>query len=101
MYIITFFIKNIDKVCINYSATNIIKILVLFLSLILLQAFSKNGLATITTADPAMQNLIGTNGKISFGDAKKINAIYNCMGEFYLGIIIVDNIKCYIIFERE
>ena len=42
-----------------------------------------------------MQSVIGTSGRISFGDAKKINAIYKCSGEFDLCIIIVYNIIYY------
>ena len=46
---------------------------------LLIQAFSKNNQDTITTLDPAFQNVIGTVQDVSPGDADVVRRVY-CAG---------------------
>ena len=48
------------------------------LLLILFQAFSINGLDTITTIDPSKQNVIGQRNTLSFEDLQLLNRMYPC-----------------------
>ena len=41
-------------------------------------AFSSNGLATITTKDPCYQSKIGTASHLSFTDVKLLNMMHKC-----------------------
>ena len=42
------------------------------------KAFSKNLKNTIVTKDKRFKNVIGQRSKLSFGDVKRINTMYNC-----------------------
>jgi hypothetical protein len=41
-------------------------------------AFSKNGQETIVARNPFFRNIIGQREHLSFGDAKRINNMYEC-----------------------
>ena len=51
--------------------------------MILFQAFTKNGQDTITTKDPAFQEIIGRGPTFSFEDLQVIHRCLGCDGKGY------------------
>ncbi|XP_071479800.1 blastula protease 10-like [Diadema antillarum] len=52
--------------------------------------FSKNGLPTITTKDPALSGLLGNRDALTFNDIKLANIIYDCNGHCTASLVCLN-----------